>query len=546
MKVWVAVLSLLLASCTLIDLSGKIDQASCTYDAECMVLNDGSNPNFDPCKWFACGSAGKCVQGPPDLDRDGYVSSICESDPKRQDCDDLDPTRHPHATEICDDRDNDCDTLVDEGVLNASASDVFSFSAAPASDLAFALDVPETQLSVGAILDSSPPTAIARSLAYEESAMQPATLFTLGDGATVDGLGVVSLPVDFSGLAFYLREPAPARVMAGQVDDDQHVFSIDPSVATSGVACAADESCADAMAADRTTPNTDPPSLSSGGDGILVAYARDPDPSSDLCSTPDAIVQKRLLGNLLARTPQGLSQSGSAFDLGMSAEGGAPALLALPSQTSSGIAYGWLIAYPANDGSLLISHLTFDKHQPNLSDPLLRIKSDDGPLHTPQLSSTPMIQHDQMPISVAAERGCGDDSRIVFQLYTLTLHSDASITMRSKSDMVELGGDLAQHSFSVAHRDDSPRPGGDRRGWALAFRDASGLRARLLSEAGVPTGDEPYTLAPAADGGSPASATAIAPLHDGGDWFGVYTYAEDGDPVARTLRRIALGGCQGR
>jgi hypothetical protein len=88
------------------------------------------------------------------------------------------------------------------------------------------------------------------------------------------------------------------------------------------------------------------------------------------------------------------------------------------------------------------------------------------------------------------------------------------------------------------------RPGGDRRGWGLAYRDASGLRARLVSEAGVPTGDAPYTLAPAAVGGSPALATAIAPLHNGSDWFGVFAYAEDADPVTRVLRRFALGGCQ--
>ncbi|HEY2734031.1 MAG TPA: putative metal-binding motif-containing protein, partial [Polyangiales bacterium] len=122
MKCRAAALSLLLTGCTLIDLSSKIEQASCRFDADCMVLNDGSDPNFNPCQWFACGPAGKCVQGPPDLDRDGYVSSICESDKARQDCDDLDPTRHPNAPELCDDRDNDCDTLVDEGVLNMSAT----------------------------------------------------------------------------------------------------------------------------------------------------------------------------------------------------------------------------------------------------------------------------------------------------------------------------------------------------------------------------------------------------------------------------------------
>ncbi len=46
-----------------------------------------------------------------DLDLDGYLDITCGGD----DCDDADPEVHPGAEEVCDNKDNDCDDLVDEG-----------------------------------------------------------------------------------------------------------------------------------------------------------------------------------------------------------------------------------------------------------------------------------------------------------------------------------------------------------------------------------------------------------------------------------------------
>lgn len=68
-----------------------------------------------PCEINACSEAvHACVTTPVDSDHDGYGAAPCGDD-----CDDHDPAVHPGAKEVCNQKDDDCDGLVDEERTNS-------------------------------------------------------------------------------------------------------------------------------------------------------------------------------------------------------------------------------------------------------------------------------------------------------------------------------------------------------------------------------------------------------------------------------------------
>jgi hypothetical protein len=546
----------LCAGCTLLDLSSRIDQDSCKYDAECEILNDGSNPNFDPCKWFACGPQGKCVQGLPDLDHDGYISRICPVDAAHQDCDDQDELRHPGAVEVCDDRDNDCDVLVDEGVLAQTQEPALDFSQAqPVSDFAYALDTAQGKLTIGTLLAASPPSLAVNVFAYEQSSRQlPLDLdFSLDMQALQpEAVGVAQLaPIATTVVGGY-SPLAPARIVVGIVDEDTRSLRVDARVAEFGLRCAESEPCAPGMdpqtAPPAPTPWSDAPTISPGSDGTLVAYVRNPERDSDLCDPGEGPVSgKPLLANLLTRTADGLGElTHAAIPVGVSVEGGAPAVLALPGLTTNGASFGWLVAYPVEGGDLVISDIRFRYDALQANEALLRVSGKRGALHAPHLAIGRMSAGtpQEVLIGLVAQRGCGDASRVVFALLIATLNPDASVKLRAQSEFIELGGAERQRAAALSYRADTRGLRGDRRSWGVSYRDASGVRARLVSESGVASGAEPYLLmSPAADSGTPAEATSIAPLQTDLNWFAVYAYGQTASPPSAALIRNTLAGC---
>jgi hypothetical protein len=84
-------------------------------DADCDGVVDNFPPAFcddgNSCTTDVCGGSAGCLHPVRDNDGDGYSDSLCGGN----DCDDLDPLRHPGAPERCNGLDDDCDGVMDEG-----------------------------------------------------------------------------------------------------------------------------------------------------------------------------------------------------------------------------------------------------------------------------------------------------------------------------------------------------------------------------------------------------------------------------------------------
>jgi hypothetical protein len=74
------------------------------------------------CLAYQCASDGAgCTLRPRDEDADGYADATscgAEVDAHMLDCDDTDPDITPNKAEVCDGKDNDCNGIVDDGVMS--------------------------------------------------------------------------------------------------------------------------------------------------------------------------------------------------------------------------------------------------------------------------------------------------------------------------------------------------------------------------------------------------------------------------------------------
>lgn len=88
--------------CSLIE--GCVAPPPCADDNDCSVE--------DACQTATCdGSSRTCIFAPLDGDNDEFLPRVCGG----QDCDDGNHLINPNGTEICNEKDDDCDGMVDEG-----------------------------------------------------------------------------------------------------------------------------------------------------------------------------------------------------------------------------------------------------------------------------------------------------------------------------------------------------------------------------------------------------------------------------------------------
>lgn len=84
---------------------------TCDPDRGCLPGAFIDCADADPCTMDSC-VAGACAHGPRDFDSDGHADPCAGGD----DCAPEDAAVHPGAEEVCNDRDDDCDLDIDEGL----------------------------------------------------------------------------------------------------------------------------------------------------------------------------------------------------------------------------------------------------------------------------------------------------------------------------------------------------------------------------------------------------------------------------------------------
>ena len=103
------------------------DNSLCNGIEQCVkgycYLGEPPCDDLNPCTADSCSETAGCTHtptGPQDVDKDGHFAVACGSG--ADDCDDADPKVYGGAPELCDQKDNNCNGHVDEGLWKAQAA----------------------------------------------------------------------------------------------------------------------------------------------------------------------------------------------------------------------------------------------------------------------------------------------------------------------------------------------------------------------------------------------------------------------------------------
>lgn len=546
-------LALVGSACSLVNLSDEISQANCKTDADCDVLNDRAASTFDACELWQCGETKLCEFTPLDGDKDGFTPHtvsvdgedlVCEAKPEKQDCDDDSSARRPGGKERCDDVDNDCDSQVDEGVLDARVADAVTFGgddAQGAGQLSYAIDPASGQLALSysinrdpavvglSVLDNALPSGATAS-AVKLNGMPAAALLT-------DGVGVAALGEGRFAIAFYNTDGAKKRVVAGRMDASQATLLMTDDVRTGGLHCTEDELTG---CETTTTPATRPPALAALDDDVLVSYVRAAaDPGAGCKQKSDSVATHPLLANLLTVASDGLEElSDHAVLIGETTSLEAPAVLAL-ADPLNGKTFGFLVGYVDDAGAIVWKNVRAEGSSLVVSGVLAKLESGKQRYTGVHAALGPRTDDGQL-IGLSFQSGCTVDARVGVALLLANVNDSGAPTLQTQLGEKLVGGAPNEKDATLAFSK-------ERDSWAVAYRDPKGLRARVLDRAGNPLGEAAYVLVDEVDEGAAMTklflTPAIVPTLASGGWFGVVAYAERAGQDPRALVSATLSGC---
>ena len=548
------------AACSLVNLSGDIEQAQCASSEDCEVLNDRSAPDFDPCVVWQCAETLYCERYALDLDHDGFSPRtaelegeelVCEDDRSRIDCDDGSNESAPMEPEQCDARDNDCDDQIDEGELdpNRSIASVFADqNSMGIGEASYAVDPDSGTVAVAYGLRrgaSSVPglSTVANTLAAGSTVNELSLPANDPRILLADSVGVGALGGDRFVVAF-MNDSGARRLIAGIAKPRGDGFELEANddVLRRGLACATDEPCASNIAAGPTdtlitAPMTVTPSVAVSGDDVLVVYARAAEGEGACAEAGGDVESVPVLANALlhnARAGTLSEREGPALAIGETIDRNIPAVLALPALGDVD-ELGFLVAFADADGALELVQVSIADGALMHGEPLLVIEAEDE-----RWSDVAIVlgggDGSARRVGVAAQHGCGAAARVALHIVELTIQNSA-VRAERQAAAIDVGGHPNETRPSIAWSE-------TRDAWFVTYRDGSGLRARVVTSDGDLLGTESYPLLEEVDAGDDALRIAASPFAvplTGMGWFGTITAIERAEDYV--VETVTLSSC---
>lgn len=512
---WAVLMACLAASgCTIVALSEDVEQAECQSFIDCDVLNLRDREDFDRCNIWQCRER-RCVYTSTDVDNDGFGIPICADVGSINDCEDTDPERHPDHPELCDNKDNDCDMAIDEGMLQVAHTKPLVFTE-PVREFGYAWDSKNMELGVVYCgQDDRSGFAFVRA----RRANSPGRLGLSRAPAELRGTGVnAGLRMDRFIATITEAEP-PHRIWVGHVVGNLSPFVLnveDELLRATGLRCTRDEACAPSEEPPIGIPASTTPNLAALELFVLASYARRGEPTPDGCGTAEP---QPVLVNLLIENFSELREiTREAVKLGETRSGRAPALLSIDAAAVQNAIeqFGWLAAYPDADGRLIVRRL-----QPDPNDVLGSLRLEIEPPAEPYVHvqlALGAVSTDRFDVGIVAQEGCGSDARIQFGVLSLSWDLAGRSELRVYRELRRISEDAAERPV-LAYNDAQAS-------WGIAYANSDGLFARVVNRDGVARGESAYRIQDSAPTGD---YTIVSPTDTGLGVFGVYSYVESPD-----------------
>jgi len=534
------------SGCSLVALSDDLQRKQCADNDECESLNvdDREAGEYEPCMIWQCQENNYCEKTPRDLDSDGFFAvSVDEGDDPvdcdvaaaEADCDDDSDERHQGLKESCDDVDNDCDDLVDEGSLDIETNDVVVFSSTDGeavSDVSYAIDPATQALTIAYSMARGTGTPGLSVVAETLTMTAPVNTLKavleggMGSNALVsENLGVTGLQGSRAAVGMVNRSGVP-RLIAGVIPSASKAneLHVEVNLMADGLRCEAAETCFanhqdPPPATPIAIPSTTGMALASTGREILMGYVRDtttsaPDCGSLIGASDGPYLQVNALR--LASTETYVTESGSAaLRVDSVSTTDAPALLAVPG--------GYLAGYVDGNGDVVVARLQVVDSEPTLAQAeVLRIAGG-GAQHAGvslALDGTVAPDATDFVLGVAFQAGCAPESRVLARLYDVSV-SGGNLQAQAMGESIALSDAPNQSRPAITYNADVDK-------WAVVYRDAQGLRGRELEPDGTlrAKDEEPYLLLETVTGTNEAriglspTVTALGP----NTWFGAVAY----------------------